>query len=225
MDEDVRNRRIGILCLEKSLTPALTQALFRVKESAFAFHQKRIESKEKGGIRNLEFSSVQKQLREIKWSSLNAMRSFVAQEFLDQFFYYMGKGPLPVLFFNVPFKKSHLDSITAFFKTVESLNLKVLQELKNTKSVFFLDSFTTPAGYKFEEKVRKANNLLRCYRIDSRAHDIMQLTDLLLGVTTFLKKGLSQTSYAKEQVVQRFSNLKKGYDKKAPKQGILILDS
>ncbi len=224
MDEDVRNRRIGVLCLEKSLTPALTQALFRVKESAFAFHQRRLEDK---GIevKNTEFSSVRKQLREIKWSSLNAMRSFVAQNFLDQFFFYLGKGPLPILFFNVPFREDHLTSITTFFRSLERLKIKAIQSLKNTQSVFFLDSFTTPAGFKFEEKVRNVNNLSRCYRIDSRAHDLMQLTDLLLGVTTFLLKGRSEVSRAKKQVVEKFSELNQKHYKKALDKGIHVIDT
>lgn len=93
MDEDMRAKRIGIICLEKRLTPALTQALFRVKENAHEFHKKRIEAL------NLKFNEqkekmlvTHKQIREIKWSTLNLMRSFIAVEFIHQFFTITRKG-------------------------------------------------------------------------------------------------------------------------------------
>lgn len=217
MDEDVRARRIGILCIEKRLTPALTQALFRVREKAISFHENRVKSKDMNekNDQKLELISVWRQLREIKWSSMNLMRSFIAQEFIEQYFHYWSKGPLPITFFNFPFLDDHLSSITNFFNKLCSLDIVCLQSLLCSQSVFFLDSFTTPAGYKFEEKVRNINNLSRCYQIDSRSHDLMQLTDILLGITTYGKNQKKTSSKAKLKLVNKFTYLEKVYAKKA----------
>lgn len=218
MDEDVRSRRIGVLCLEKTLTPALTQALFRVKEEANEFHKKRIDSLNLPAKEKAErLTSTHRQLREVKWSSLNVMRSFIANAFVEQFFHYWIKGPLPIIFFNTPFLETHKDSIINFFDKLEKLKIDVLKNLKNSDSVFFLDTFTTTSGYRFEEKVRDSCNLARCYRIDSRAHDIMQLTDVLLGITVFRNKGKETTNKSKLRVLKAFDDQQKIlYKKKAP---------
>lgn len=218
MDEDVRSRRIGVLCIEKRLTPALTQALWRVRENAQAFHENRIltdvrKTKEE---KNLELASVSKQIREIKWSSINLMRSFIAQEFIGQYFHYWNKGPLPIIFFNFPFIDDHLNSINNFFSKVCNLNIGPLENMLCSQSVFFLDYFTTALGYKFEEKVRNSNNLSRCYRIDSRCHDLMQLTDLLLGITTYIHNKKHTSSKAKLALVHKFQYLQKNHNKKTP---------
>ncbi len=220
MDEDVRARRIGILCVEKRLTPALTQALFRVRENANSFHAKRIQGDASKSVeqRNIELSSVSKQIREIKWSSMNLMRSFIAQEFIEQYFHYWNKGPLPILFFNFPFTDNHLESINNFFSKIGGLDIDCLKALHCSESVFFLDYFTTATGYKFEEKVRNSNNLSRCYRIDSRAHDLMQLTDLLLGVTTYIQTKKHTLSKAKLSLVNKFTHFQKSYNSKKPHQ-------
>ncbi|MFA5829622.1 MAG: hypothetical protein WC843_03955 [Candidatus Gracilibacteria bacterium] len=216
MDEDVRARRIGILCVEKRLTPALTQALFRVRENAQSFHAKRIQSdvSKTEEQRAIELGSVSKQIREVKWSSINLMRSFIAQEFIEQYFHYWNKGPLPIMFFNFPFIDDHLSSINNFFEKLGSLNIDALKDLHCSESVFFLDYFSTATGYKFEEKVRDSNNLSRCYRIDSRAHDLMQLTDLLLGITTYIKTGKHTGSRAKLSLVNKFNYFQKSYNNK-----------
>ena len=220
MDEDVRARRIGILCVEKRLTPALTQALFRVRENAHSFHAKRIQgdTSKSAEQRNIELSSVSKQIREIKWSSMNLMRSFIAQEFIEQYFHYWNKGPLPILFFNFPFIDNHLESINNFFKKIGNLKIDCLESMHCSEFVFFLDYFTTATGYKFEEKVRDAKNLSRCYRIDSRAHDLMQLTDLLLGVTTYIQTKKHTLSKAKLSLVNKFIHFQKSYNSKRSHQ-------
>lgn len=127
MDEDVRSRRIGVLCLEKRLTPALTQALFRVRENALQYHHDRVRKleSENGKKMTEELSSVYKQIREIKWSELNLMRSFIANEFLHQFFHYWDKGPLPIMFFNTPFKENHFHSINYFFESLKHMKIDV----------------------------------------------------------------------------------------------------
>lgn len=208
MDEDVRARRIGILRLEKTLTPALTQALFRVKESAQAYHVERIKS---SGLdekqKQTEFKSINKQIREVKWSELNLMRSYIAIEFVQTFFHYWSKGPLPALFFNAPFITGHLESINDFFSELPKLKIDILKDQQNSNSVFFLDAFTSAPGFRFEEKVRDSNNLARCFRLDSRAHDIMQLTDLLLGITVFKKFKKKTVSKAKLRVIRKFDEL------------------
>ncbi len=216
MDEDVRARRIGILCVEKRITPALTQALFRVRENAHSFHENRIQTdgSKTEEQRKIELSMVSKQIREIKWSSLNLMRSFIAQEFIEQYFHYWNKGPLPIMFFNFPFIDDHLTSINNFFNKVGTLNIEPLKHMLCSQSVFFLDYFSTASGYKFEEKVRDENNLSRCYRIDSRAHDMMQLADLLLGITTYIETKKHTGSKAKLNFLYKFSNLQKSYNKK-----------
>lgn len=219
MDEDMRSQRIGILCLEKTLTPALTQALFRVKEGANEFHKKRIDTlKLTLAVRRKQMKSAHKQLREVKWSSLNVMRSFIANSFLEQFFHYWAKGPLPIMFFNTPFINTHKESISHFFDKLEDLKIDILRNLENSNSVFFLDTFTTTSGYRFEEKVRNACNLARCFRIDSRAHDIMQLTDLLLGITVFTHEEKETTSKSKLRVLKAFDYEQKkiSRNKKAP---------
>ncbi|MBU1044622.1 MAG: hypothetical protein KJ915_09545 [Candidatus Omnitrophica bacterium] len=215
MDEDMRSQRIGVLCLEKTLTPALTQALFRVKEEANEFHKKKIDSL---GLelqeRKKQMKSTHKQLREIKWSSLNVMRSFIGSSFLEQFFHYWGKGPLPIVFFNTPFVDNHKQSIIHFFDKLKELKIKDLKSLENSSSVFFLDTFTTTSGYRFEEKVRNACNLARCFRIDSRAHDIMQLTDLLLGITVFKHTNKETTNKSKLRALSMFDKQKDKANKK-----------
>lgn len=115
VDEDVRSRRIGVLLLEKNLTPALTQALFRVRENSQAF--------------------IHDDLR-----------------------------------------KKYADE----------------KEFKSDMS----------------------NNLSRCYRIDSRSHDLIQLCDLLLGVTTnqLIKK--TTQSNAKLRVLDTLVRCSKQYTKK-----------
>jgi hypothetical protein len=216
MDEDVRARRIGVLCVEKRLTPALTQALFRVREKAQSFHEKRIlsDTSKPDEQRKAELADVSKQIREVKWSSINLMRSFIAQEFLEQYFHYWNKGPLPIMFFNYPFIDDHLSSITNFFNNLKEHNVDELKNMHCSESVFFLDYFNTPAGYKFEEKVRNNINLSRCYRIDSRAHDLMQLTDLLLGITTYLKLNKHTSSRAKLNLVNKYNHFQKLYNSK-----------
>lgn len=216
MDEDVRAQRIGILCVEKRLTPALTQALFRVREQAHAFHEKRVSSDKTKSLEEkyTELNAISKQIREIKWSSMNLMRSFIAREFTEQYFHYCAKGPLPIMFFNFPFIDDHLTSINNFFKQIDSLGIESLKDLNCYESVFFLDYFTTAAHFKFEEKVRNSNNLSRCYRIDSRSHDLMQLTDLLLGITTYIKTGKSTSSKAKLQLIEKFTYCKSNYKNK-----------
>jgi hypothetical protein len=187
MDEDVRSQRIGILVMEKRLPPALTQALFRVRQNADIYHKRKIESKINltKKEKQKEIQLLSKQMREIKWSSLNLIRSFIAGEFVQHFFQYWSKGPLPIMFFNAPFIDNHKNSINTFFDRLQKLDLKVLKSLKNSQSVFFLDSFNTPAKYRFEKDIMTRNNLSRCYRLDSRVHDLIQLTDLLLGLSVF----------------------------------------
>lgn len=215
LDEDVRSQRIGILCLEKQLTPALTQALYRVRENANVFHQRRIEKKDISKSEKIkDITLASKQLREIKWSKLNLMRSFVAQGFLKQFFHYWSKGPLPIAFFNAPFKENHTKSIDYFFEQFSALKPPAFKELKLSNSVLFVDSFTTPGGHKFEQKVFRSQNLARCYRIDSRAHDLMQLTDLLLGLTVFEQDKKTTKSKAKLNLVKTFKRFKKSYTQK-----------
>ncbi|MFC1811046.1 DUF3800 domain-containing protein [Patescibacteria group bacterium] len=206
LDEDVRAQRIGILCLEKELTPALCQALFRVKEDAQSYHVKRIEGKTTltSAEKKEKINSIKKQLREPKWSNLNLMRSFIAQGFIQHFFHYWGKGPLPIMFFNAPFNTNHLTSINDFYNNLQDLKLDALKYLNYSQSILFTDSFNTPAGYKFEEIVRNTNNLSRCYRVDSRAHDLIQLADLLLGVTTYINTKKRTKSKAKLNLVKAY---------------------
>jgi len=216
MDEDIRSQRIGVLCLEKTLTPALTQALFRVKEEANEFHKKRIDSLKLPEKERAErLTSAHRQLREVKWSSLNLMRSFIANSFIEQFFYYWAKGPLPIMFFNTPFIGTHKDSIINFFDELSKLKIEALKNIENSNSVFFLDTFTTASGYRFEEKVRDSCNLARCFRIDSRAHDIMQLADVLLGITVFKKEKKTTTNKSKLRVLEAFDKQSRK-KKKAP---------
>lgn len=228
MDEDVRSRRIGVLCMEKRLTPALTQALFRVREEARQFHYNRIREGAKGTASQEtdDLSSVFKQIREIKWSELNLMRSFIAIEFIKQFFHYWDKGPLPIMFFNTPFEVNHLTSINNFFKRLKKLKNAPFSDMRLSESVFFLDYFTTASGYKFEEKVRNSNNLSRCYRIDSRSHDLMQLADLLLGITTYKLVKKKTTSKAKQKVLYNFDSQRKvkENEKTHPYECVYILD-
>lgn len=217
MDEDVRGQRIGILCLEKVLTPALTQALFRVKEQAQVFHENRINSNPV--LTDIEkkehLRSFQSQMREVKWSELNLPRSYIAKGFIENFFHYCCKGPLLIMFFNTPFRETHKDSIAYFFSELPKLKIPDLENLQHSGSTFFLDTFTSAPGFRFEEVVRDSHNLSRCFRIDSRAHDIMQLTDLLLGITVFKKLKKETKSRAKLTVLNEFDlefakTLKKG---------------
>lgn len=205
--------------MHKVLTPALTQALFRVKESAHTYHEKRIAAL-KGNSR-VVLTSVRRQIREIKWSELNLMRSYIAIEFLDTFFHYCGKGPLPIFFFNTPFMDSHKESVNYFFLNLSKLKIKGLLDLQNSSSVFFMDTFTTAKGFRFEEKVRDANNLSRCYRIDSRSHDLRQLTDLLLGITVFRQLKKKTRSKAKLRVLKKFDVL---YRKKTLGKSVCFVD-
>lgn len=210
MDEDIRSKRIGILCVQKTLTPALTQALFRVKENAYDFHNKRIISLKldyRNGVEELR--SSHKQIREIKWSSLNMMRSYIAIQFLEQFFHYAKKGPLPIVFIDAPFVNNHTESIRNFFDILRCEQIPELNRLYQSSSMLFVDSFTTPRGYRFEEKVRDENNLDRCFRIDSRAHDLMQLTDLLLGLSVYTNQQKKTSSKAKLRVLDSFTNFSK----------------
>ena len=75
------------------------------------------------------------------------------------------------MFFNTPFKKTHKDSISHFFNELPKLKIPDLHDIQNSNSIFFLDTFTTAPGFRFEEVVRDGNNLSRCFRLDSRAHD------------------------------------------------------
>ena len=213
----MRSKRIGILCIEKTLTPALTQALFRVKEEANEFHKKRIDSLKLDESKRTEHMKLtHRQLREIKWSSLNLMRSFIASAFIKQFFYHWQKGPLPIIFFNTPFVNNHHDSICNFFDKLEELKIEKITGIENYNSIFFLDTFTTTSGYRFEEKVRNACNLSRCFRIDSRAHDLIQLTDLLLGITVFKRDGKETSNKSKMRVLNVFDWLEKVSKNKKP---------
>lgn len=217
VDEDVRARRVGILCMEKHITAALTQALFRVKENAMSFHCKKIESDEKLSQeeKRAKLKHINKQIKEIKWSNLNLMRSFIAQNFVQQFFHYWSKGPLPIAFFNVPFIDDHPTTIHKALPRIKELNIDRMNQIHYSSSTLFLDSFTTPAKYKIEEKIRDANNLSRCYRIDSRAHDLMQLCDVLLGVTTYQLEDKQTSSRAKLDLVRSFEKYS-NYKKKHP---------
>lgn len=205
MDEDVRAKRIGILCLEKTLTPALAQALFRVKESAMEYHKNRIYSSELTANKT-KLSDVYKQLREIKWATLNQMRSFVALKYIKNFLHYWKKGPSPILFLNAPFIHSHENSINNFFTQIQLLKNPQLQNLQTSSSIFFLDTFSTPPGYKFEETVVESNGLSRCFRLDSRANDLLQLTDLLLGITVSKMSQKSTTNKAKQNLLAGFES-------------------
>ena len=217
VDEDVRARRVGILCMEKHITAALTQALFRVKENAMNFHCKKIESDEKMSQeeKREKLKHVNKQIKEVKWSNLNLMRSFIAQNFVQQFFYYWSKGPLPIAFFNVPFINDHVATINKALPRIKELNIDQMNQIHYSSSTLFLDSFTTPAKYKIEEKIRDSNNLSRCYRIDSRAHDLMQLCDVLLGATTYQFENKKTNSRAKLDLIESFEKYRK-YKKKHP---------
>lgn len=220
MDEETRSRRIGVLVMEKRLAPALTQAFFRVRQNADMFHKQRIEAKKELTVeqRSEEINMLNKQMREIKWSSLNLIRSFIAQEFIQNFFQYWAKGPLPIMFFNSPFIDDHKTSINHFFDKLQEVDIPALKQRKHTQSVFFLDSFNTPAGYKFEEDIRKRNNLSRCYRLDSRAHDLIQLTDILLGITVYEAEKKHTSSRAKLDLFRRFSELRTRYSQKKKDQ-------
>lgn len=216
VDEDVRSRRIGILCMEKHLTPALSQALFRIKENALTYHQQRIqmETGTSPAEKAEKIKLVNKQIREVKGSGLNLIRSFIAQNFLEQFFHYWAKGPLPIIFFNAPFTDNHVTSINGFLAKLKGLKLDGMSKMLFSQSALFLDSFTTPPGYKIEESIRNANNLSRCYRIDSRAHDLMQLCDTLLGVTTYIHEKKETSSRAKLNVVSAFKRYRETFNKK-----------
>lgn len=217
IDEDVRSRRIGILLLEKNLTPALTQALFRVREESQAFIHDDLRKKYTNEKEfRAELNDRMKQIREIKWSGLNVMRSFIAQGFLDNYFHYCAKGPLPIMFFNLPFLEDHFESVNKFFEYLKVAKIETLQDMQNSNSVLFLDSFNTAAGQKIEHKIRTANNLSRCYRIDSRSHDLIQLCDLLLGVTTHQLMNKTTESKSKLRVLDSFDHFSKKYTKKHP---------
>ena len=213
MDEDTRSKRIGILIMEKRLAPALTQALFRVRQNADIYNKKKIEAKEDltPEQKQQEIKLITKQMKEIKWSSLNFIRSFIAKDFVQHFFQYWSKGPLPIMFFNAPFIDDNKTSINTFFDNLHKLNLDVLKSLKNTQSVFFLDSFNTPAGLRFEKDIMTCNNLSRCYRIDSRAHDLIQLADLLLGLTVFELEKKHTSNKPKLNLFWQFKNDRKFY--------------
>ena len=165
MDEDTRSKRIGILLMEKRLAPALTQALFRVRQNADIFHKKRIDLRidYTDQLRKEEVNSLTKQMREIKWSSLNMIRSFIAKDFVRQFCQYWAKGPLPIMFFNAPFIDDHKTSINNFFDRINNFDLNILKSLRNSQSVFFLDSFNTPAGFKFEKEIRNKSEIKAKY--------------------------------------------------------------
>lgn len=216
LDEDVRSQRIGLLCLSKQLTPALGQALFRVREEQYCFYQKKLEGDvalsdyEKGK----KFSEIKKQMREVKWSNLNIIRAYIAKGFLEQFFHYWGKGPLPVMFFNAPFTDDHLTSVNQFFDLLVEKKVKPLSNINYSESILFMDSHNTPAGYKLEENIRNTNNLSRCYRIDSRASDLIQLADLLLGITVSLGEKKHTNNKGKLLVVHTFKHLKETYKQK-----------
>lgn len=206
MDEETRSRRIGVLVMEKRLAPALTQALFRVRQNADIYHKGRIQQNTtlSATQKKEEVKSLTKQMREIKWSSLNLIRSFIAQEFLSHFFQYWAKGPLPIMFFNSPFIDDHKTSINHFFDKLAELDLPALKNRQNTQSVFFLDSFNTPGGYTFEQDIRRRNNLSRCYRLDSRVHDLIQLADILLGVTVYEIEKKHTSNKPKLNLVRHF---------------------
>lgn len=207
MDEDTRSKRAGILCLHKDLTAALTQSLFRIREKANSFHALRINAlNATDAEKKFEVRRLQKQIREIKWSSLNLMRSFIAIEFLKTYFGYCSERTLPIIFFNIPFIVNHEKSINNFFQQLPNLKIAQLKNLNNLESVLFSDSFTTLSAYNFEEKVVTQNGLSRCYRIDSRAHDLIQLTDLLLGliVSSRNKNNSLITNKSKLRVIEEF---------------------
>jgi len=214
VDEDTRSQRIGVLCIEKQLTPALTQALFRVRENNRSEYRKRVfEDTTKTEEEQVEKAKqYENQIREIKWSKLNFIRSFVAQGFLEQFFHYAARGPLPIIFFNAPFTEDHINSMKHFFDQIPKLKLEIFRNAQFSKSVLFLDSFTTPQQLKLEEKIRQQNNISRCYRIDSRAHDLIQLTDILLGITVARqeKKKISSNE-AKLHAYKKFEYCEKNF--------------
>lgn len=220
MDEDTRSKRIGVLLMEKRLAPALNQALFRVRQNADIFHKNRVNSKAYSSAMNRrdEISDLTKQMREIKWSSLNMIRSFIAKEFVKQFCQYWAKGPLPIMFFNAPFIDDHKTSINNFFDQINKLNLKIFESLKNSQSIFFLDSFNTPAGFKFEKEIMRRNNLSRCYRLDSRVHDLLQLSDLLLGLTVFDLKHKKTAAKPKLSLYREFKRSTEFYAGKRKNQ-------
>lgn len=217
VDEDVRSRRIGVLLLEKNLTPALAQALFRVREDSQSFIHDDLRKKYRDEKEfRTQLSDRMKQIREVKWSGLNVMRSFIAKGFLENFFHYWAKGPLPIMFFNLPFLEGHFESINNFFKYLEETSVESLKDMQNSNSVLFLDSFNTSAGLKIEHKIRSTNNLSRCYRIDSRSHDLIQLCDLLLGISTHQLMDKTTENKSKLRVLESFDYLSKKYTKKHP---------
>jgi hypothetical protein len=210
MDEDTRSKRIGILVMEKTLAPALSQALFRIRQNASHYHMLKIANNQNltQDERKVQTESISKQSREIKWSNLNLVRSFIAIEFIKHFFQYSTKGPLPIMFFNSPFITDHSNSINYFFDCLNSQQFPVFQNFNNSKSVFFLDSFNTPAGIKFEKEITTRNNLGRCYRLDSKAHDLIQMTDLLLALTVVDLQKKTIQSKAKLSLYKEFSKLR-----------------
>ena len=70
-----------------------------------------------------------------------------------------------------------------FFELVASRKIPVLEKLQTSESILFMDTFPTPVGFKLEKKIMGLTNLSRCYRVDSKVHDLMQLTDII-GIYT-----------------------------------------
>lgn len=215
IDEDMRDRRLWILCVEKSITPALVQSLFRVRENAIDFHQKKIETDEtlEKADKRAKLKHSLRQIREIKWSELNVPRSFIAKWFLENFFHFSKKWPLPLFFINIPFEESHTKSmenfIVEFKKIIELENINI--SIPN--SIAFLDNFTTSKEDKFELDVIEKTKLSRCYRIDSRSHDLIQLSDILLWITTYKYAWKETTNKSKLRVLDSFEYFEENFIK------------
>ena len=121
--------------------------------------------------------------REVKWNGIDRFRLPVAMGWVQDAFLF------PSLQFAIVDWPSHLskidvlaDFLTNFLSDNDTRQLGGLFD-----SVAFLDFDNEDAKINLHLGLRRRVGLLRCYALDSKASNCLQLSDLLLGINTRIR--------------------------------------
>ena len=129
---------------------------------------------------------------EMKWSTASRLKVPFLTEVIEAFFK------------NTSFGRITVAPITS---TLDKAIFDALQDILPFSAPFhgiFIDDHTTPRGYEFERKLKKAFKCNCILRLDSKATQLLQLCDLMLNLAIRADAAKAPQSTSKAELVDVF---------------------
>ena len=130
---------------------------------------------------------------EIKWSKISSKKANFYCDVLDVFFSYSAARI----------------SITPIYHNKERAILHALKRVQphcEIISAIFIDWYTVPSGYSFEDQISRIYHCDCVMRLDSKSNDLLQLVDLLMNIQIKSQCLESVLSHHKKKVLQTYLN-------------------